>query len=130
MINSLETLDKVLKYLEKSTENEPCDLELEIPRIISEISNRDKKAIIDKLIKDKYVDNIKPNYGKFINNRNYQFITFEGLLLLEESGGYVGKAKKEKQLSRALFTLQIIIAVGALVTAIYYIIDLYYCDRK
>jgi DNA-binding PadR family transcriptional regulator len=91
-----------LYYLKERSENEPSDLDYEISELYFEISNRDTKALIEKLAKDGYIDNIIPNFGKFLPDRKYQFITFDGLVFLED-GGYVKKEELQNSYPTLFF---------------------------
>jgi hypothetical protein len=80
------TLNSVLEQLKDKTEEAPLPdhtIFWHAKRLYTS-SNRDKRAIIEKLIKDGYA-------GRMENEAKY-FITFEGLLFLLK-GGYVGQQK-------------------------------------
>ena len=97
MLLSFDVLDVVLKYIGKSSGHSPSDLQIIIPQLYPTLGRRDVRVIIDKLYKDGNIDFVTPNKGgvldsKGINTENwvkdypYYYITFEGIMLLQEDG--------------------------------------------
>jgi hypothetical protein len=119
-MSSYQTLDKILEELKKSSEHEPIDLEQTIKHKYQYISNRDNRAIKEKLIRDKLVDEIEPFGNQFVPERKYQYITYEGLLFIENKG-YLGQ--KRRGLSKTIldYSLAISIVVSGLIASVYYI---------
>lgn len=100
---SHQILDDVLKIIEASTEDSPIDLEIMLKTRFLSLPNRDVKVIMDKLRKENLIDCVIPNKNTddngrqdFVKGREYYFITFEGLMLLQE-GGYVGRLIREER---------------------------------
>jgi hypothetical protein len=128
----LKLLDDFLGYIDKSTEEDPKDLENELSNWKGfEISQRDRRGIILKLTDDKMVDFVIPhtdtttNDGfkkKYTKDVKYHFITFEGLIHLEQDG-YTGKAKRENRvkeldlITKYFVFASFVIAVGGLVVS-------------
>jgi uncharacterized membrane protein YwzB len=84
-------------------------------------------AIIEKLKKDGYLAGRYAWEGAIPKDADPSsfmlYVTYEGLLLMEE-GGYIVKLKKEKSVSSQLRFIQIVIAVGTTVAAIYYLLEI------
>ena len=121
---SLKTLDDILKVMIRDG-TEPIDLEYLITKEFPKINPRDRKIIREKLIEDKYISSFVPALGsdKFLSDREYQCINFNGIFLLNK-GGYVGKNRKEKFLRTLQLWLTILIALGTAVAALYYILQM------
>lgn len=122
-------LDKILKDIRDSTDTNPINLEAHL-KTKYELPNRDVRGIREKLIEDKMIKSFIPTPvgNNFIPNREYQYITFDGLMLLQDRG-YVGKRRKEKFLRTLQLWLTILICFGTLVAAYYYYHELKYPYR-
>jgi len=90
MIINYQILDSVLNYLKDSTEEFPKH-EDQIFEIF-DINLRDKKIILQKLVDDGYIQTL------FFNGSQTYYISFNGILLIDEEGGYSGRLKREKDL--------------------------------
>ncbi|MBU3661284.1 MAG: hypothetical protein FGM14_15545 [Flavobacteriales bacterium] len=127
-ISAHQTLDKILKEIKNSSEVEPINLEETIKDKFEYISKRDRRAIREKLIEDKLVGSFIPFPGaSFIEKREYQYITYNGLLFLEK-GGY--SREKRRQLSKLWldYILIISIVISGSITSVYYIREM--CQNK
>lgn len=86
------------------------------------------KAIIEKLKKDGYLDSRYawegPTPETFHSSDFVLYVTYEGLMLIEE-GGYTAKVSNQKRIANQLFFLQLIIAFSTGIAAIYYGIEIY-----
>lgn len=133
---SYKDLDDILTALKDSTDNEPLDLEEHIKSNYKKISSRDREAMIRKLLKDEMIDFVKPNTNKedfsskYIADKPYYFISFEGIILLE-SGGYIEvinqkdkKEKVEKFYRRMTILILLASSIGSLFSAFYYLVEL------
>lgn len=85
-VNYLKILDDTLKSLEKHTDKNPLPKEVLLQRInlLDKLSNRDIRLVFDKLKADGFID-VMDSIGL-----DSYFITFNGLLLLQ-NGGYEKK---------------------------------------
>lgn len=95
--NNLQILNDVLESLKSNTEDKPLDKE-EIywhANLLFELSNRNKRIIMEKLIRDGYAFRLddKDGFDKY-------FISYEGILFLDE-GGYVKKFERNLQLAKS-----------------------------
>jgi len=108
-INYNEILDLTLKVLLKETPNSHIEYNNLFMKndILENLSNRDKRAILEKLIKDGYVNKMEMSM-EAINN---YYITLEGILFIN-SGGYKSKNKKEYNLTIWSYTKSALLVVG------------------
>lgn len=106
--NPYNFLDRVLGVLQDTTEDEPMvrDVAFNIGHLNSDIGNRDKHIIFEKLKSDGYVGIKKDNEG------DKYYITFKGLLLLKDKG-YVEMKKKEAILENLQLLMTVVIALGS-----------------
>lgn len=112
-MNPIKILDKTLKSLKEHTAENPLPKEVIFLNadILKSLTNRDKKLIVEKLIKDGYTDRI------FINELDHYFITFDGLLFIQK-GGYKSENQKQHQdrwIKRITFFLLILTSVVAVI---------------
>lgn len=121
---TLKTLDDILKYLRDNTDEKPIDLDFVLLNWSPPLSNRDKRAIQEKLRRDNFIDETIPNPKGTTNanplydeDKKYQFITFEGLLLLDEENGYEGRRKKRRGKDWWDWVLKIFVILSFLVSA-------------
>ena len=123
MLLSFEVLDGVLKHIETSTGHSPCALHIIIPQLYPTIQRRDVKVIVDKLYKDGNIDFVTPNKdgvldAKGINTDNwikdypYYYITFEGVMLLQE-GGYVNSYAQNRNQKRYERVRDVFLIIGS-----------------
>lgn len=82
-MNYLKILDSTLKSLKDNTDNHPLPKEVILQRVnlLNQLSDRNVRLVFDKLKEDRYIDVI------LINDFDNYFITFNGLLFLQ-NGGY------------------------------------------
>lgn len=92
-INYNQILDLTLKVLLKETPNSHIEYNNLFMKksVLENLSNRDKRAVLEKLIKDGYVSKMEMSM-EAINN---YYITLEGILFIN-SGGYKYKRTKER----------------------------------
>jgi hypothetical protein len=120
----LNTLDLILLEVKESSDNTPVDLESIIKQKFTSVSNRDGRAIIEKLIRDGLISTFVPHESpEFIKGRYYQYITFDGLLFIED-GGYSGKKRREEFNAKVLNRISWVVAFGALLSGLYYLIEI------
>jgi len=124
-LNLHKTLDVILQELKNNTADEPMDLEQTIKFKFDFISKRDNRAIREKLISDNLIKSFipLPIENKFLEGREYQYITIEGLIFIEK-GGY--RRQKIRESSKVLldYTLAISIFVSGAIASVYYISEL------
>ena len=90
---------------------------------LRKLVNRDKRAIIEKLIKNGYVNKIDVS----MESPNNYYITLEGILFIN-SGGYISQQNKERRLIFWAYTKNAFLIVGtisAIVIAILQSIQVY-----
>lgn len=92
--------------------------------LLINLTNRDKLAVIEKLIKDGYANKIEPSM-EAINN---YYITLEGILFIN-SGGYISKQNKELQLKIWNKTKNTFLIVGTTFAIIIAILQIYQVCR-
>ncbi len=125
-MTSLEKLDFVLNAMDKVFWEEYRTL-TEITKdskILGKININELPAIINKLNKDAYID-FELNDSKdiiFDSEKKYR-ITFEGKLL-NESGGYRWKIKRESTLTNLQSLQTWVIAIGTALAGLYGIYQL------
>ena len=109
MNNAYKILDIVLRQLKDSSREQPVDMYKTLLDKFK-LNPRDNRSIIEKLVKDGYVENIilytleqhkslppsDINSRKFLPDKKYQYITFDGLIFIE-NGGYLQKNLSEIQ---------------------------------
>ena len=118
---SYQVLDDVLKQIQESSIDKPVLIEFELLKY-GYLPNRDRLVIQQKLIKDGYIDSIIPNQkgedDHFDLGKDYYYITFDGIMLLEHKG-YHGKAKDESKAKNLLSLTTGAIAVGTSLAGLY-----------
>ena len=109
---SFQILDDVLRAIEANTEDKPTDLEILIKMQFQGLSHRDVKVITDKLLSEKMIDCVIPNKNidgmdeqEFRKGKEYHFITFDGLMLLQENG-YVGRITRQNDGNKRVAALE------------------------
>lgn len=125
--NSLmKTLDWSLVFLKKATENEPRALYEHLLSIFPQLAKRDARSIVDKLKFEKLIGSI----FKKDDLLEYNFITFDGLLLLEQYGGYENRLKKLNSRDIHQIWLTRAIALGTVIAAVLYGYSLYLQSKE
>jgi len=119
---SLKDLDDALRLLDETSEESPVDFQLKLKRAFPNISDRNRRAIMDKLIEDKHITSFKPVIDN-PTNLEMQFINFNGLMLLE-NGGYVKKRCRERFSRNLQLALTILICFATVASAIFYYFQL------
>jgi len=135
----IEKLDHVLNWFATSSFDKGGIEVDDIKRLIPEISELDElNRILNKLVKDAYIDAHKKEetfdaiFGKkVITTIRYQ-TTFEGYIFAEQ-GGYKAEIKQANAESTRLIAVEnqtllltLILAVGALIASVYYVVELYW----
>ncbi len=132
----LEKLDTVLKCLEKHHSEKHHNL-ISIQEILDkeqpEVKWGETLFILKKLAKDGYIDTREISIPDSASTEIYYNINFEGRILNEENG-YVAKnnslqaisslQKRQSILNEKLYRLTIWVAVGTVIAAIYYGIEI------
>ena len=110
-LNYHKILDLTLSVLLIETPNNhiPYNFIFDRNPFLINLSNRDKRAIVEKLIKDGYASKMETSMDA-INN---YYITLEGILFIN-SGGYISKQSKELQLKRWNKTKNVLLIVGTI----------------
>lgn len=121
-------LDNILLSLKNTTVDRPVE-EGEIffdMQIHKSTGNRDKLIVIEKLMKDGFINKTEMLVGA-IKEKGF-YITFEGLLHIEQ-GGYIGKLKREANQESLQSIEKGLIVLGVVVAALYYGIEIwkYFC---
>ncbi len=113
-MNPIKILDKTLKSLKDHTSESPLPKEVVFlnAKILENLTNRDKRLIVDKLIKDGYAERM------ICENLDNYYITFDGLLFIE-NGGYK-KEKKNKFLDKCIKVVAFFLLVVTSVSGVYY----------
>jgi hypothetical protein len=99
-LTPIQKLDEVLRYLSNAKPDATdgdifSSLQATFPALKEQNDlGSDIHRILDKLKKDGYIDSHIPNRN--LNPTMKYFITFEGLLFLNEQGGYKRKAEKDE----------------------------------
>jgi|GEM_PF-3238115 len=83
------------------------------------LSNRDKHAIIEKLINDGYVKKMEISMASL----NNYYITLEGILFIN-SGGYISQQNKERRLKFWSYTKNVLLVLGTVSAFILAIIEI------
>lgn len=119
-------LDTTLDVLLKSTSEThiPYDFIFDRNSVLINLSNRDKRAVIEKLIKDGYVSKMELSLEAF----NNYYITLEGILFIN-SGGYISKLNKDFQLKIWNKTKNTFLIVGTTFAILIAIIQIYQIYR-
>lgn len=120
-INYNQILDLTLKVLLKETPNSHIEYNnLFIKNsILENLSNRDKRAILEKLIKDGYVNKVDIS----MQSVNNYYITLEGILFIN-SGGYKSKKKKEYSLTIWNYTKSALLFMGTISATILAVLEI------
>ncbi len=115
MYEKLKLLDAILLHLKDTTDKDPILLETVLLDWKPEISERERNGIPKKLHKDGMIENILvPLDNRIEKLRGYtcQFITYDGLMLLEQ-GGYEEKQTKEDRVKNLdLLTKKFVLVTG------------------
>jgi hypothetical protein len=100
-----ELLDEILHVISSLTPDNPKSSEIIF--LDKDLSNRDRQIILWKLIKDGFIDSMLSiqEANGFPNDMTLYFITFDGILHLQD-GGYVGKIASEEGLKEELAILR------------------------
>jgi len=119
-MEELKILDEVLTQLKDKTEKEPLMKEdiLWYANRLFETSNRNKRTIMEKLIKDGYAARLD------IEGIDKYFITFEGLIFIKK-GGYSNQHKKESKTKFILSFQTWLIVIGTVLAGIYGIFEMF-----
>jgi hypothetical protein len=119
-------LDTTLDVLLKATSEThiPYDFIFDRNTVLINLSNRDKLAVIEKLIKDGYVIKMPLSMDAF----NNYYITLEGILFIN-SGGYISKQNKELQLKIWNKTKNVFLVIGTISASIIAILQSYQICR-
>lgn len=122
---SLKLLDDVLRHLKDTTDVEPVDLDSMLMVWIQGISPRNKRAVQDKLKREGMIDSVIPNGSldvmpnlNFVKDREYQFITFDGLVLLETEDGYYGRKVSSERIKITDSFLKVFAILSSLVALV------------
>lgn len=117
----MNILDWSLVFLKDATKIQPLSLYAHLLSQFPKLANRDARAIVDKLKNEQLIGSIFKNEDVL----EYNFITFDGLLLLEQFGGYGKKLKKLQSGDRHQLFLTRSIAFASVVAAVLYGYSLY-----
>lgn len=106
-------LDLTLSVLSNETPNidTPFDHIFQKKPELNNLVDRDKLAIIEKLITDRYIFKMPQSMEAF----NNYYITLEGILFIN-SGGYVAQQKKECRLKTWIITKNVLLIFGTAAT--------------
>lgn len=123
-LNYNKILDLTLSVLLAETPNSHIEYNLLFKQnpSLNNLVNRDKRAVIEKLINDGYVNKMEVS----IESLNNYYITLEGILFIN-SGGYISKQEKENRLkkwSKIKNTLLVVGTISAFVLALLQIYEL------
>jgi hypothetical protein len=138
---SLKLLDDVLFKLDKTTSEDPVLLDEILSDWKPKISERERYGIPKKLLKDGMIENISVptnNRKEILRGLTCQFITYEGLILLEQDNGYTGKKQREDRKENLDVIVKKLVFVSILVSLLsvcisggaLYVNYLIYLDRK
>lgn len=118
---SYQILDMILHIMKTTTEDRPLTFDEVLNNLPEDIrlSNRDRSVIRKKLKDDKYIDTVIPVVNSGLGQIEHEFITFEGLMLLEMEGGYTGKIRSEQFLAAHQLKLTRLITVGTVGAALF-----------
>lgn len=110
----LKILDDILVELKRSTETThlPKEVILNNIKMYKKLSNRDRRLVFEKLMKDEYIEIIESQNGE-----SY-YITFNGLLFLQK-GGYVKENSRRINNDRFKKYSNILLFVASTLTIIY-----------
>ena len=124
-LNLHKILDVILYELKNNTSDDPMDLEQTIKFKFDFISKRDNRAIREKLIADNLIKSFVPQPidNRFVEGREYQYITFDGLMFIEK-GGYRKLRIRESSKVKLDYTLAIVISVSGVIASVYYISEM------
>ncbi|WP_269225721.1 hypothetical protein [Flavobacterium eburneipallidum] len=108
-LNYNEILNLTLSVLLKQTSDSHIEYNDLFSRnaVLINLSNRDKLAVIQKLVKDGYASRFET-----IDKDIFRYyITVEGILFIN-SDGYISKENKERQLKLWLYTKNVLLVLG------------------
>lgn len=120
-INYNQILDLTLEVLLKETPNSHIEYNNLFMKnnILENLSNRDKRAVLEKLIKDGYVNKMEISM-EAINN---YYITLEGILFIN-SGGYTEKQKNNQNLKFWNYTKSALLFMGTISATILAVLEI------
>ena len=120
-INYNQILDLTLKVLLKETPNSHIEYNNLFMKnnILENLSNRDKRAVLEKLIKDGYVNKVDIS----MQSVNNYYITLEGILFIN-SGGYLDEKKNNINLKFWNYTKSALLFMGTISATILAILEI------